>query len=222
MTLLQNATAIHTQDRGTKGLQNYRIYDKFFADRDFVPRSIMEIGVYEGESTKIFSTTFPGAKIIALDLNVKNIDFSNHKNVFYEQADQNNIRQLQDIRLKHFPDGVDFIIDDASHYGYFSLSTFIALFDSLRPNGIYCVEDWGTGYWENWPDGERFQGFPLNFELGILPKRMPSHDYGMVGFVKRLVDLVGPESLKNQKLQPVLGSIKELAFYPGICLAVKA
>jgi hypothetical protein len=39
------------------------------------------------------------------------------------------------------------------------------------------IEDWGTGYWDYWPDGKAYDG--------------TNHMAGMVGFVKELVDEVG-------------------------------
>ena len=34
---------------------------------------------------------------------------------------------------------------------------FWHLFDNhLKPNGLYVIEDWGTSYWDDWPDGKNF------------------------------------------------------------------
>ena len=52
------------------------------------------------------------------------------------------------------------------------------------PGGFYFVEDWATGYWTDFPDGGAFA------EAAIDGKRIVSHDHGMVGFVKALVDEV--------------------------------
>jgi hypothetical protein len=115
------------------------------------------------------------------------------------------------------PEGFDIIIDDASHLGELTKTAFWHLFDNhLKPHGLYVIEDWGTGYWSDWPDGKRLnlesyaqKKFKRNLEsyaqkkfkrgpswlfllkaTGRLGLRFPmrSHCYGMVGFIKQLVD----------------------------------
>ena len=57
------------------------------------------------------------------------------------------------------------------------------------------IEDWGTGYFEDWPDGRRYRlrgrlRAALK-RLGLGAWRFASHDAGMVGFVKQLIDEQG-------------------------------
>lgn len=53
------------------------------------------------------------------------------------------------------PGGFDIIIDDSSHIGEFTKTAFWHLVDShLKPGGIYAIEDWFTGYWDDWSDGK--------------------------------------------------------------------
>ena len=47
---------------------------------------------------------------------------------------------------------------------------------------MYAIEDWGTGYLDDFPDGRKFDPKP-----SILDP-FPCHSHGMVGFVKELVD----------------------------------
>ena len=80
----------------------------------------------------------------------------------------------------------------------------------LKPGGIYVIEDWGTGYWEDWPDGEEFRPSAKHLIYRLRrqyiqdkeyenPKRInyESHGVGMVGFVKQLVDEVSIEDIKH-------------------------
>ena len=90
----------------------------------------------------------------------------------------------------HAPNGVDIVIDDASHLGAASLAAYRALFSFIKPGGLYIVEDWTTGYWHDWPDGERFSPAALN------ENRVMSHDFGMVGFVKSLIDEVASDRIR--------------------------
>jgi hypothetical protein len=75
-------------DGTTKEFFFYENYDRFFSQNEFTPLSILEIGVYKGVSTKIFSRSFPAAKIVAADKVLLDIDFSQFPNVTYLRADQ--------------------------------------------------------------------------------------------------------------------------------------
>ena len=56
----------------------------------------------------------------------------------------------------------DIIIDDGAHTYSHTKASFDVLFnDYLKPGGIYVIEDWGTSYFPDWPDGS------LNGEEGM-------------------------------------------------------
>jgi hypothetical protein len=223
-TLFSIASATHSADPTTKPLHYYKKYQHFLSHHGISPRSILEIGTYQGESTKVFSRAFPEAKIVALDIELRNIDFSAFPNITYLQADQTKAVQLAEIILTHFPEGIDLVIEDASHFGYFSKLTFDAVFPFVKKGGAYFIEDWGTGYWDSFLDGSRFQEFPIAVHANNLPKRLPSHDFGMVGFVKSLVDLTHETAIKTtqQAESKYQSRIDTLEFGEGICMALKA
>jgi hypothetical protein len=123
--------------------------------------------------------------VIGVDIEDRGADFSAFPNIRFERGDQRKAEQLAAICRAHAPDGVDVIIDDASHVGAYSLASYQALFPFWKTGGLYFVEDWATGYWTRASsDGAAFQ------EAAVEGKRILSHDYGMVGFVKFLVDEV--------------------------------
>jgi hypothetical protein len=65
---------------------------------------------------------------------------------------------LSKVASKTAPDGFDIIIDDASHIGELTKTSFWHLFDHhLKPGGLYAIEDWGTGYLDDFTDGRKFQ-----------------------------------------------------------------
>ena len=53
-------------------------------------------------------------------------------------------------------DKFDIIIDDCSHIGTLTCDSFHLFFPHLVKGGLYVVEDWGTGYWNSYPDGCEF------------------------------------------------------------------
>jgi hypothetical protein len=221
--LCEIALQIHSSHPVTKPISYYSKYDDFLNHHKIIPKSILEVGTFEGESTKILSKAFPDSKILTLDLNIRSIDFSDFPNVHYHKANQANPDQLIPLVKEFFPEGVDLVIEDASHFGFFSKISFEALFPLVVAGGGYFVEDWGTGYWDSWPDGNRFQTFPVVAHQNNLPNRIPSHDFGMVGFVKSLVDLTHEAAIKNNQSDTAkfLLRIKVLEFGEGVCMALK-
>jgi hypothetical protein len=108
--------------------------------------------------------------------------------VRYIQADQKDVQKLAEIIKQEFPEGIDFVIEDASHIGALSHITFFTVFPYLKAGGVYIVEDWGTGYMDDWSDGKGYKAHDIDFHSQG-SNRIKSHDYGMVGFVKSLIDL---------------------------------
>jgi hypothetical protein len=223
--LFDAARKSFSTEAGTKHPGYYSRYDRFFHKNSFTPTSILEIGVHQGESTKVFATVYPHAKIVALDLDRhQHVDFSAFGNITYIGVDQTDTKRLEEVIKNEFPAGFDFVIEDASHIGAYSHITFHTVFPHLKPGGIYIVEDWGTGYFDDFVDGSRFQEYPLHFHDGNIPKRMPSHDFGMVGFVKSLVDMTSEPDIRNKMSDPPKHKprIETLEFSEAICIAMKA
>lgn len=224
-TLFDVAQKTFSGDVGTKPPGFYSRYDRFFRNNQFTPTGILEIGVHQGESTKVFATVYPDAKIVAFDLKrYDHIDFSGFGNIAYLGGDQTDRQRLEEVIRDEFPAGFDLVVEDASHIGAYSHITFHTVFPHLQPGGIYIVEDWGTGYFDDFVDGGRFQEYPLNFHDGNVPKRLPSHDFGMVGFVKSLVDLTSEPDIRDNMSDPPKhkSRIETLEFSAAICIAMKA
>jgi hypothetical protein len=119
--------------------------------------------------------------------------------------------------MKTAPEGFDVIIDDASHIGELTKTTFWHLFDRhLKPGGLYAIEDWGTGYLDDFPDGKRFDPKPSTLDP------FPCHSHGMVGFVKELVDEQGAGSItlgRNEEFR--LSKFQSLLVTPGVIFVTK-
>lgn len=176
-------------DHGTKGRGCYEIYDRYFHDLARPTATVLELGVYQGQSTKVLASYFNDGKIIAVDATDRGLDFSTFPNIVFERADQRSAQRLRAIAEKHAPSGFDIIIDDAAHIGAWSRASYEVLLPLLNAGGLYIVEDWGTGYWNDWPDGRtlrsRVRGRIVNW---LRQGRIPSHDHGMVGFLKSTID----------------------------------
>ena len=148
---------------------------------------------------------FPRGIIVGIDLKVPK-RFVPGERIQTFEGNQTDKAFLSDVANKTAPEGFDIIIDDASHIGEKTRRTFWHLFDRhLKSGGLYAIEDWGTGYLDDFPDGRKFRLRTPNLRRvrALLPKRLsrkikvpfPCHSYGMVGFVKELVDEQGAASV---------------------------
>jgi hypothetical protein len=211
------------RDLASKVDHYYETYEPYFSALRDRRISILELGVYEGQSTKVFSRYFPNASIIAVDITLKDIDFSEYPNVLYLQANQTDAGQLAAIVAEHAPDGLDIIIDDASHIGWYSQLSLMHLFPHLVRGGLYVIEDWGTGYQAAWPDGSAYQRYDVAAAGEDIPARIPSHDNGMVGFIKWLVDLVGAGDIGGEGAVTSIGPrpVRFLHVYPSTAVLKK-
>ena len=190
MGLAEVAQQIVAWDGDTKGLGYYQTYDRYFPSADR-PITLLELGVWHGQSTKVFAKHFTNGKVIGVDATDRTIDFSGFPNVVFERADQRDGGRLREIVARHAPGGIDIVVDDAAHIGAWSLASYTVLLPLLNPGGVYVVEDWGTGYWDDWPDGHHMRE-PSRAFRWTRRKRIPSHDFGMVGFLKSVFEDVCP------------------------------
>ena len=175
-------------DEGTKPVHFYDQYESYFAPFADQPVKVLELGVYKGDSLKILSSYFRHGTVVGVDIKDPGIDFSSYPNAVFELGDQRKADQLAALSSTYAPGGWDIIIDDAAHFGSWSLLSYKALFPCLKPGGLFIVEDWATAYWDDWEDGSHYESLTPNDPKGDIPKRVPSHDFGMVGFIKYLID----------------------------------
>jgi demethylmacrocin O-methyltransferase len=157
---------------------------------------VLEVGVQSGGSLLLWCHLWPTIeRVVGIDLVPPSGPLNSRIQFF--QADQNDTMRVDAIANDTGP--FELVVDDASHIGEASWTTFRALWPHVKPGGIYAVEDWGTGYWNHWPDG-----------VGYAPTQPPGHVAGMVGMIKRLVDELDH------------GAMSRLEILPGLAFAYKA
>ena len=181
--------------------------------------AMLELGVWKGDSLAMWRDAFPRATIVGLDLALPELDLG--PRVHLVQGDQTDRELLRATRDRLAPGGWELIIDDASHVGELTARSIQALYDEhLKPGGLYVIEDWGTGYLPDWPDGG-----PPAARVGVDgldATPMDSHDLGMVGLVKRLVDHVAGATVRahNEETGATL-AIEHMTFYDGVVVLRK-
>jgi hypothetical protein len=158
---------------------------------------LLELGVWKGHSLAMWRDAFPNATIVGVDLRPPELDLGPRVHVV--EGDQTDAALMRTLRERFAPGGFDVIIDDASHFAEETARSLQVLYaEHLRGGGVYCIEDWGTGYMPDWEDGGRIEE-PIDTDRldevaapggmgGAGRVAMTSHNLGMVGLIKRLVD----------------------------------
>jgi SAM-dependent methyltransferase len=231
-----------------------RKYEEYFQSLHDKEVKLLELGVYKGGSLQLWRDYFTRGVVVGLDLNSVNLADDSGRIRTY-QGQQQDTALLDRIAAENAPDGFDVIIDDCSHIGELTRISFWHLFDNhLKPGGIYVIEDWSTGYWDSFFDGLAFRyapklnfspaGFRIRSTFAHLQRSAPalnplirlakrifnrkqfrSHDYGLVGFVKELVDECGMADITRTgpDTAPARQSrFKEMKISPGQVFIVKA
>ena len=175
---------------------------------------LLELGIYQGSSLLMWRDYFERGRIAGLDVNQVTVDDPTGRISIFRGKQQDGAL-LDRIAAEIAPQGFDVIIDDASHVGQFARESFWHLFPKhLKSGGIYVIEDWGTGYWPSWYDGHQYDNSshqPTKGSRLFRKKTFPTHLYGMVGFVKQLIDEVGlGDATDHQRgVAPVRSSLIE-------------
>jgi hypothetical protein len=181
------------------------VYDPILAPWVEKEIKLLEIGIRKGGSLQLWRDYFPLGAVVGIDIKLPE-HFMPGKRIQMFEGSQSDKQFLTEVANKAAPEGFDIIIDDASHIGMLTKTAFWHLFDNhLKPGGLYVIEDWGTGYFDDFPDGKRLDRVnspvlsvqsassePAHDGMKI---PFPCHSYGMVGFIKELVDEQGAASV---------------------------
>ena len=131
--------------RPTKRIAGYLPY--YFRDLRETVRNVLEIGVQEGRSMRMWEEFFPNATIWGLDIDpaCQKAAGGRRRLIIGHQSDGKVLR-----RVVQEADGpLDVVIDDGSHRVHHQIATFRYLFPQLSDHGVYSVEDLGpnAGDW---------------------------------------------------------------------------
>ena len=127
-------------------LSKYEHFLKKFRDERF---TLLELGVYEGASERMWRDYFQQAQIVGVDIDPECKQYEDER-IHIEIADlgkDETLQQLRDYRPA-------IIVDDASHLWSHQIKALFALFDVLPSGGIYICEDMETA-----ANAEQYPGF---------------------------------------------------------------
>lgn len=112
------------------------VYEEYLNDRREDLDKLLEIGVYKGESLKMWREYLPDTHLYGIDKSHYRLDIPN---AITFKCDQSNVGRLTNIVKKIQP--LDIIIDDCSHKMDDQQISFAKLFRYVRSGGIYVIED---------------------------------------------------------------------------------
>jgi hypothetical protein len=162
-------------------------YHRLFEPLRHLPIRLLELGVHQGMSMKLWESYFPLATIVGLDGEIKPASFPAGPRFHFMHGAQDD-PALLDRAIEAAGGPFHIVIDDCSHLGCHTARSFAHLFGKgLMLGGIYVIEDICTAFTEGggW-DAAPFKAPAIG--LPGMPQVFPSHQNGMVGLVKQLLD----------------------------------
>lgn len=113
------------------------LFERFVNQQGVV---VLEIGVLNGASLKVWREYFNTALVIGMDINPDALYYISDPGVHLQignQSKEEDLQKLVDITNGKF----DIIIDDGSHVNKYTLKSFDFLWPHLSSGGYYIIED---------------------------------------------------------------------------------
>lgn len=159
-----------------KGMHDHgfvEVYERFFFQYRHKQIRILEVGIYNGDSLKLWSNYFSQASIFGIDI-VPKPDYGEQiKTYVADQADRTQLQKFIDTYGGDF----DIIIDDGGHSMQQQQVSFGFLFPFVKPGGYYVIEDLHTSIHNLHPE---FSATPETSTLVMIEnfvKRTPPNLY---------------------------------------------
>jgi hypothetical protein len=140
------------------GLAYTDVYEKYLHSWRWRRFTLLELGVFRGDSLRMWNAFFPRATVVGLDLEPIAADRAPEFDVTVgSQADPD----VLDSILQQHPN-IQLVVDDASHITSLTIASFQHLFPRLPSGSMYIVEDLSPNTYEDWPghDAERGANWP--------------------------------------------------------------
>lgn len=143
MENLRDLGFLHKTDKVGVHTFNHRnfldIYERHFHHLRDNSITLLELGILNGSSLKVWNDYFPKGKIVGVDIDpTRKMHEADRINIYIGSQDSEDLVN----QINHqYPDGFDVIIDDASHINELTLKSFQLLFPMVKPGGYYVIED---------------------------------------------------------------------------------
>jgi hypothetical protein len=191
------------------------VYHSLLSHVREAPLRLLEIGLYNGGSLRMWREYLPHATLHGIDVDRRTLAYEQEvpgtKVRLVDQADARALRAF----VAELGGSYDVILDDGGHTMEQQIVSFEVLFPHVVSGGIYIIEDLGTSYFLEYGGGA------------------PGADGTAIAHVKRLVDAVQHEhmtpghpsihsAVSRVELAQVRRDIASVQVHPGQAIIVKA
>lgn len=142
MDELSEIDAKYKTDRGCNrnGHHYTTYYDSVLNKHRSTITRVLEIGIWQGESLKMWSDYFYNAEVYGIDIEYKgHLNLGSIKTFVLDQANKEDLKSFIE-KIEKF----DLIIDDGGHRMDQQQITLAYMLDHLNEDGIYILEDLHT------------------------------------------------------------------------------
>lgn len=134
---LDELAVLYNTDKKNSWHAYTAIYESLFEDRRESVKHVLEIGIEQGASIKMWRDYFPNAIIHGVDLAPCNDCGERTINYIGDQSSKEDLESL----VSEIGDKLDIIIDDGSHHIPYMLLSLEVLLPHLKDGGYYILED---------------------------------------------------------------------------------
>ena len=127
-----------------------KYYEFFFEPIRFKELNVLEVGIYNGDSLRMWREYFPNAMIYGAD--IQDSSRYNEERIKTFICDQSSKTALMIARAQ-LP-FMSLIVEDGSHQSKDQILTFEMLWSLLSPGGFYVIEDTLCDSFSQWNGGE--------------------------------------------------------------------
>ena len=146
----------------------FEIYDRHFSRFRDRKINVLEIGIAHGGSMQMWQDYFKGnATIYAVDINpeCKKFETDSVKVFIGSQEDRKFLQKLKN----EIPD-IDILMDDGGHSMKQQKTTFEELFDKVKEDGLYVIENMHTSYMKFYGGGYKKSRSFIEFSKNFIDK----------------------------------------------------
>lgn len=144
----------------------FEIYDRHFSNFRNKKITVLEIGIAQGGSLKMWKNYFGDqATIIGVDIDPRCKQFEEENVQVYtgSQEDRIFLRKLASMIPK-----VDILIDDGGHMMQQQIVTFEELYAHVKEDGVYLCEDLHTSYWGSFGGGYKRENTFIEYSKNFI------------------------------------------------------
>jgi hypothetical protein len=141
MKSLEEISLKYKSDKGNVYHGYLSIYEKYFSKHRTNLTNFLEIGLWEGESIRMWRDYFETGNLVGADiLDLSHVVLPNTQIHICDQSDRFQLKDLVDNTFPSF----DVIIDDGGHWQHQQQITLGFIFPYLAPKGTFVIEDLHT------------------------------------------------------------------------------